>query len=215
MEKKIIQDFYQGKVTIRPETKACLDDYKNGNCVTIALIKAALVQFESIEGIFNSFEETATETHVQYRDGFDVTVNLEEIDIVKNISGIKSIENTEYYKTAIKLYAIIAKRIYLQKENYNDKCITSFMHAVEFLNSGYPTRIAHKLLALGKQKIRIKKIKNHKSVIIRSGAHASYCSYGIQDIMGKTYKIRRAFGISWMKNPLGIGGVVKEAYVLE
>lgn len=215
MEKKIITDFYQGVVIIRPETKACLDDYKNGNCVTIALIKAALVEFESIAGIFNSFEEIDTEIHAKFRDNFDVIVNLEEVNIVKDISGIKKIDNANYYETAIKLYAIIAKRIYLQKENYNQNCINSFMDAVEFLNSGYPTRIAYKLLALKKQKIRIKHIKNHKSVIIRSGAHASYCSYGIQDIMGETYKIRRALGVSWMANPIGIGGRIKEAYILE
>jgi len=215
MEKKIITDFYQTVVTIRPETKACLNDYKNGNCVTIALIKAALVQFSSIEDIFTSYEEDLERIKVTFKDGYTLTTNVADFEIVQNISGIKKIEGSLYYETAIKLYAIVAKRIYLQKENYSKKCIHSFKHAVEYLNSGYPTGIAYKLLALGKKKIKIRKIKNYKSVIIRSGAHASYCSYGLQDIMGKEAKIKRVGFFSWMKNPIGVGGIIKEAYILK
>ncbi|WP_298517498.1 hypothetical protein [uncultured Kordia sp.] len=215
MEKKIITDFYQTVVTIRPETKACLDDYKNGNCVTIALIKAALAQFGSIEDIFNKYEEDFESIQVTFRDGYVLTTTVNDFEIVRHISGIEKIKDSQYYETAIKLFAIIAKRIHLQKENYSEKCIHSFKHAVEYLNSGYPTGIAHKLLALDKKKIKIRKIKKYKSVIIRSGAHASYCSYGLQDIMGKAVKIKRMGFFSWMKNPIGVGGVIKEAYILK
>ncbi len=215
MEQKIITDFYQTIVTIRPETKACLDDYKNGNCVTIALIKAALAQFHNVAGIFNYYEEDFEQIQATFRDEYKVSINVEELEIVRRISGIKKNEDSHYYEAAIKLYTIIAKRVYLQKENYSEKCILSFKHAVEYLNSGYPTEIAHELLALGKRKIKIRKIKNYKSVIIRSGAHASYCSYGVQDIMGKAVNIKRIGFFWWMKNPIGVGGIIKEAYILQ
>ncbi|WP_397363299.1 hypothetical protein [Olleya sp. R77988] len=215
MEKTIIEDFYQGNVIIREEIKECLDDYKNGNCVTIALIKSAIVQFGSIDAIFKSFDETNNKTTVVFKDSFEASVNLDEINIVKNISGIIPHDNSIYYETAIKLFSIIAKRIYLTKENFSSECITDFKSAVEYLNAGYSTKKAYKLLALQKKEIKKKNIKKFKSAIIYSGAHASYCSYGYQDIFGKTYKIKRVFGINWMKNPRGIGGTILGAYILK
>ena len=215
MDEEIISDFFQGTVIIREETKKCLKDYKNGNCVAIALIKAALVQFESIENIFSLYKEFDNQIKVTFKDSFEVSVNREEIDIVKKISGIEDKSNSVYYQTGIKLYAIICKRIYLSKEMYSTKCINSFLDAVEYLNSGYPTKKAYHLLALDRKRISPKKITSFKSVIIYSGAHASYCNYGYQDIMGTKNKIKNILGVRWMKNPRGIGGKVKGAYILK
>lgn len=214
MEKEIISDFKQGTVIISNETKNCLQDYKNGNCVTIALIKAALVEFGSIENIFETYKTLDNETTVSFKSSLSITVNQEEIKLVEQISGIIPKENSIYYKSATKLFAIIAKRILYFNEQYSSSCIKSFKNAVEYLNSGYSTKSAHELLELKKVPIKIKHIKKKKSAIIYSNAHASYSSYGDQDIFGKSNRITQLGFVSWMKNPKGIGGVILGAYIL-
>ncbi|NVK64250.1 MAG: hypothetical protein HWE22_06665 [Flavobacteriales bacterium] len=215
MEKEIIGDFFQGTVIIREETKACLDDYKNGNCVTIALIKTALVQFGSIDKIFASYVKKDGITEVLFKDGTKARISEEEKNVVRNISGIKHIDDAVYYETAIELFALIAMRVYELKSTYSEKCIHSFQHAVEFLNSGYPTEKSPELLGLARKPIKVKRLNNYKSAIIYSSAHTAYCCYGYQDQAGKSNKVNRVLGVSWMKNMRGIGGVVSGAFILK
>ncbi|MFK7784866.1 MAG: hypothetical protein AB8B56_07115 [Crocinitomicaceae bacterium] len=215
MENDIIGDFYQGLVKIREETKKCLDDYKNGNCVTIALIKAALVQFGSIDKIFSEYSVGNEEVTVKFMDGITVSISNEEKGVVRDISGVKKKDNSEFYETGIELFAIIAKRVFLLKADFSEKCIHTFRDAVEYLNSGYPTKNAPKLLALDKQHVRKKSLNQYKSVIIYSSAHAAYCSYGNQDVAGRSNKVKRLLGVSWMKNLRGVGGKVKGAFILK
>lgn len=215
MEKEIIGDFFQGVVTIQKETKACLDDYKNGNCVTIALIKAALVQYGSIEKIFDAYANQDGITEVQFKDGTKARISEEEKSVVRSISGIKHIDDAVYYETAIELFALIAMRVYELKSKYSEKCIHSFQNAVEFLNSGYSTEKSPELLGLARKPIKVKYLKNYKSSIIYSSAHAAYCSYGYQDQAGKPNKVNRLLRVSWMKNMRGIGGVVSGAFILK
>lgn len=215
MEKEIISDFYQGKVTVRSETKTCLDDNVLGNCVTIALIKAALVTFNGKQPIFLNYSTSNNTINVTFRDNLEVSVTTEDINMVKEISGIKPSPEAKYYEDAIELYALIAKRVYIKKDKYAPQCITDFKTAVEYLNCGFPTVRAPELLALKKTFIRKRNIRNYKSVIIRTGAHASYCSFGTQDILGKANTIWRVLGVWWMKNPIGIGGIIREPYILK
>ena len=118
------------------------------------------------------------------------------------------------YNDGIIIYALICQRTLQLKDKLIDRpqCLKNFRNAVEAINSGYVTNVAYKLLGVKKFKIiSKKKIKNYKSVIIRTGDHASYCSYGYQDIFGKKYKIRNGR----MKNPRGPKRSIKKAYVLE
>jgi len=211
----IISDFYQGSVVVSKETQKCLKDNVLGNCVTIALIKSALVEFGSIEKIFTSYAESKGTISCTFFDGLKLTVSKSEIKTVEKICGIKFKRKAKYYASAVKLYSIIAKRVLLRKDNYSKKCIHNFKNAVEYLNSGFPTKKAPELLALSKKKIKRKKIKKYKSVIIWSSAHAAYCSYGGQDVAGKRKKIKNILGVRWMKNLRGIGAPVSGAYILK
>lgn len=215
MSKLLINDFYQGSVKVSLETEKCLDDKNHGNCVTIALIKCALGEFKRIDNIFLSYESNAINVSVCFQDDFILDITNDEIEIVKNLSGIEKEENPQYYDSAIQLYTIICKRVFLEKEEYSERCVNNFTNAVEYINAGFNTKGAHKLLSLKKEPVRkLAKLKQFDNVVIWSNAHASYYSNGFQDIFGKAYKVKkRIFGF-WMKNPRGLGGFIQGAYRL-
>ncbi len=207
---EIISDFYQGTVIVSPEMAACTKDRVHGNCVSIAIVKAALVEFESIENVFKEYKVKGSVVYCTFQDDVSVNVSPEEIQLTKDLSGFVKTENAKYYEDGILLYALMCKRILVLKNQYADKCLNDFQDAVEFLNTGFITENGNELLALKKDDVKKKQLKSKKSAVIWTRAHAAYCSYGMQDILGKKHKIKG----KWMKNPRGWGGLISNAYTL-
>lgn len=204
----IIRGFYQGLVVVSDDFQKCSKDNNLGNCATIALIKCALIEFETKENIFKSYKKENDVISCVFNDDVEVSINFSDIEIVKKLSGIKYDNSSSQYEDAIIVYALICKRVL--NNNNGTVCIKDFTNAVEYINSGYSTDGVHNLLGLKKKYVRIRDLVSYKSAIIWTGAHASYCTYGIQDILGNQHKVR--FGT--MKNPKGIGGVIRKGYVL-
>lgn len=204
---ELIGDFYQGLVKVEPDTKKCLNDYKLGNCVAIALIKCALAQFGSIENIFEDYEVIENGYAATFSDGQNVSLYDSEIQIVKEISGIRHKVSPKYYQSALILYGLICKKIFIEKQE-SSRCINSFKNAVEYINAGYPTKIAPQLLGLTGEAPK-NKIQSYKAVVIWSRAHAAFASNGIQDIAGKRFFITSGK----MRNMRG-KGKIRGAFIL-
>ncbi len=204
----IITNFSQGFVEVSDSFQECNKDHELGNCAAIALIKCALIAFESKENIFNMYETKDDVISCTFHDEVQASVFAYEVDSVKKLSGIKGDPNNQDYNDAMIIYALICKRVL---EHKNDICcIKNFVNAVEYVNSGYATADVHELLGLKKVPIDLDKLKDYKACIIWSNAHAAYCSFGQQDILGEKYKVRFRF----MKNPIGIGGRIQGGYGL-
>ncbi len=127
----------------------CYKARKEGNCVTIALVKAALGTFTTLNNIYKDFKIKGDSFFLKFNDNVSVAISKTEIDIVKNVSGIKPEVGTVYYDSAMIIYTSICKRIYLNKVKYPDtKCIFSFRNAVDYIDCGYGTDSAPELLGI-------------------------------------------------------------------
>lgn len=208
---KMIKDFSQGTVIVSDKVQDCRGNDVVGNCAVIALIKAALVNFQTTDKIFKKFEIKEDVIYCKFRDGTTVQLTKEEIDLTISLAGLNVISNSEYDHTAIVLYGLICKRVFRLKRKYSKKCIHSFQDAIEFVNCGYNTEEVYQLLALKKNKVSVEKLEKYPAVVIWNKVHASYCSYGIQDILGEEHKVKHG----WMRNPLGAGGSIQGAYTLK
>ncbi len=212
----IISDFYQGTVKLPKESAICMQDDTHGNCASIALIKAALIQFGSLEAIFKQYKKEGGTITVTLRDDLELSIDENEIAITEDQAKFKNKEDSLFLDDAIILYAIMCKRILVKKTEYkHHECIKNFTNAVEYLNSGYKTENVYDILGFEKESIRRRHIKNKKSVVIWTNAHASYCTFGKQDLFGKTRSIKNVLGTRWMRNPAGGWGLIIGSYVLK
>lgn len=184
---RLITEFKQTNVVVSKEFQQCSKDDDLGNCVAIALIKCALGQYGSLDSIYSKFSTNEEGLYqITFNDGIHIQLAADEIEVVRELSGIQPIGQSEYYKNALILYASICRRILNDKQTYDPRnCIQNFKNAVEYLNSGYPTKSAHKLLGMGKEVINVKELQQNENAIIWCSAHAAYASKGIQDLLGK------------------------------
>lgn len=183
----LITDFYQGKVKVTPGFQRCVNDNELGNCVTVALIKTALAEFKTIESIYKSYTEKNGLIDIEFADGVKITIDRQEIEIVKQLSGIKKIIDSKYYESAMIIYTSICKRVLLQKNIYSGACIQNFTNAVEYINCGFPTKSAHTLLGLRQVFLKARELETTPAAIIWCSAHAAYCSFGKQDLLGTVF----------------------------
>jgi hypothetical protein len=209
---RLIKDFYQGNVEVNNTLNACIKDNEWGNCVAIAVIKAALGKFKTINNIYKEYDTKNNMVYITFNDGVQISLSKEELDIVNTLAKFEKSENSVYYNDAIIIYASMCKRALVRKNVYNQTghCIANFTDAVSFINSGYSTPSCGELLGLKLVSIRKSKIKTTEAVIINTSAHTAFCSYGTQDNVGRTYVIK----LNHMKNPRGPERIINHAYVL-
>ena len=108
---------------------------KNGNCVTISAIKAAMQKFgQNPKDIYKSVEKTADGFKVVMRD--DVTVKLSKAELESAIRGSNfvGLNDPGMLKDAHFLFACSAKRA--QNENNDGRASRSFEAAIRSLNDG-------------------------------------------------------------------------------
>jgi hypothetical protein len=112
---------------------------KNGNCVTISAMKAAMQKFgQSPKDIYKSVEKTADGFKVVMRD--DVTVKLSKAELESAIRGSNfvGLNDPGMLKDAHFLFACSAKRA--QNENNDGRASRSFEAAIRSLNDGEDER---------------------------------------------------------------------------
>lgn len=88
--------------------------------------------------------------------------------------------------------------------------MTQFTDAIHYINSGYITEKVGELLGMKLVRIKRSSINNRAAVIVKTSAHAAFSWYGLQDFMGKPFKIRAYL----MRNPIGPPQLITGAYIL-
>lgn len=189
---ELIEDFYQGKVVVSDSFQSCDKDKKAGNCAAIAIIKASLAEFKTVENIFKQYKSRGDSTFVTFQDNKSIIITRDEIKLVEKLAGIKRNENSLYYKSAVILYTIMCKKLQVFKPTVRGECINSFTNAVEYLNNGYSSKNVYKLLGFTSKNIvhiPVDQLFKVPSAIIWSKSHAAYLTYGKQDFLGKPFAI--------------------------
>jgi len=202
--KQIITDFGQTVVTVSDNFERCSGDHNQGNCATIALVKASIAQFKTLKNIFKEFRQNGDSFYLKFNDDIEASISKQEIDTAIKYSGIANISHSVYYDSSMIVYTAICKRVLVAKQTLhrsggynNPDCIVTFRDAVDYISSGYPTATVCELLGLKFIVLTVSDIASESALIINDSAHAAYCSNGIQDILGQEYRITD----NRMKNP--------------
>jgi len=198
---ELINDFFQGNVTVDSVFEQCTNDRNQGNCATIAVIKAALAEFGTIDGIFTTFQRDGDSIRCTFRDGTTVAVGRSERDIVRQTADLRPGNTPTFREDAITLYALISKRMLVRRSAFTPsssftKCVRNYRDVVMYLNSGYPSIHAYRLLALTTIDITdFAALATTPSAIVYSkGIHAGFCTMGQQDQFGDVFPIERERG---------------------
>ncbi|MTD19585.1 hypothetical protein GIR22_10635 [Pseudomonas sp. CCM 7891] len=118
---------------------------REGNCVTVSAIKAAMMKFgQSPVGIYREIQTADQGYRVTTRDGAVVTVTHEELRVAAERSGFQG-GDAGQLKDANFLYAVSAKRA--QMENH-EGAWDSFDAGMQSLNNGEGPGAAFKRLGL-------------------------------------------------------------------
>ncbi|WP_411382435.1 hypothetical protein [Pseudomonas sp. MPB26] len=108
---------------------------KDGNCVTISAIKAAMAKFgQSPTDIYTSVKKVSEGYEVVMRDGFKLTLTMSELDRAIRSSNFVALNDNEMLKDAHFLFACSVKRA--QIENNDGWASRSFEAAIRTLNDG-------------------------------------------------------------------------------
>lgn len=211
---ELIEDFYQGKVIVSNSFQSCDKDKVAGNCAAIAIIKASLAEFKTLENIFKKYKIRGDSTFITLQNNRSLIITNDEIKQVEKLAGIRKKENSLYYGNAIILYTIMCKQLLLFKPSVHGACINNFTNAVEYLNNGYSSKNAYKLLGFTTKnivQIPVDQLSKIPSAIIWSSSHAAFATYGKQDFLGKPVDINN----NMMRNIKGFRQISEGAYYLK
>jgi hypothetical protein len=126
----IFKDFYQ---------------LRQGNCVTISAIKAAMMRFgHNPHGIYTSVHATDAGYRIVMRDGFKLDITYKELKQARTGANFGAARPNDVLVNAWFLYAVSVKRAYL--ENNDGIANKSFATAMRSLNDGeYPGQALRRL----------------------------------------------------------------------
>ncbi|MCU0431696.1 MAG: hypothetical protein MUF42_17175 [Cytophagaceae bacterium] len=188
VDTKVFNAFKQGNVK------------EGGNCVSIAIIKAAFSKF-GYENIFKSIQEVdATKYKVTMRDNSEVSFTKNELNIISERANFRLKDSTEFSikfkKFAEFCFAAMCKKVMILN-NYQtlDSAITD-------LNNGYTTEISNVLLGLKFKKIKPKratKINHLEHLVIFNSYHAVYASNGYYDECWNETGIEKIKNLKWKR----------------
>jgi hypothetical protein len=157
-----------------------------GNCVSIAVIKAAIQVFGADKVVhFQPSEDDGFAFTM--RDGFEAMLTKSEIVEARSSSKFLSLENESIYTCANLCFASMSKRALLE-ENEN---ASSFTEAIATLNNGEYYYLGADWLGLKhhKRALGLKYIWNNIGVVGASPKHCFFCSEGIVDDYGAPNRI--------------------------
>lgn len=187
IDNKIFNAFKQGNVN------------EGGNCVSIALIKAAYSKY-GYENVFKTIDENNDTFTVTMRDDSVVIFSKDELKIVSERANFKLKDSTDFsikFKEFAEFcYAAMCKKVQ-QLENYQtlDSAITD-------LNNGYTTKYSNVLLGLKFKRIKPKranKIDNLEHLVIYNTYHAVYASNGFYDECWNDSGIEKVQNLKWKR----------------
>ena len=150
---------------------------KEGNCASVAVIKAALDKFDG--KVFQSVQKSGDGYDVTQQDGKKVTVTKGELQKAAKAADFKGKPN-EAKSMAVLMFATIAKR-------GASEGMGSFDQALKKLDSGFDPKKAAQLLGLGN---RIKEVDPSSAgqkdgVVAWNSRHAVYMDEGKTDSYGQ------------------------------
>ena len=187
VDKTIFNAFKQGNVK------------EGGNCVSIALIKAAYSKYGH-DNIFKSVTQKGDTYSVLMRDGSNVNFNQSELELVVSRANFKLKDSSDlsvkFKKYAEFCFAAMCKKNQIL-ENYK-----SIDCAISDLNNGYMTKFSNKLLGLKFKKIkphRANKIDQLEHLIIYNTYHAVYASNGFYDECWNESGVEEIKNLKWKR----------------
>lgn len=187
IDTKVFNAFKQGNVN------------EGGNCVSIALIKAAYSKY-GFENVFKNIQEVNETYIVTMRDDAVVTFTKDELKMVSEKANFKLKDSTEFsikFKEFAEFcYTAMCKKVQIL-ENYGtlDSAITD-------LNNGYTTKYSNVLLGLKFKKIKPKRanrIDQLEHLVIYNTYHAVYASNGYYDECWNESGIERIKNLKWKR----------------
>lgn len=149
---------------------------KEGNCASVAVIKAALDKYDG--KVFQSVSKTANGYDVTQQDGKKVTISKDELKTAAKFADFKGKPN-EAKSLAVLCFATIAKR-------GSQEGMGSFDQALKKLDSGFDPKKAAQLLGLGNKikEIDPKSAANQDGAVAWNNVHAVYEDNGKTDSYG-------------------------------
>lgn len=172
---------------------------EGGNCVSIALIKAAYSKF-GFNNVFEKIDKKNDKYKVTMRDKSIVEFNESELELARERANFKLKDSTDF---SIKLKefagfcfaAMCKKNQILEKYDTYDEAITD-------LNNGYTTQYVDKLLGLKFKKVkphRASKINNLNHLVIYNTYHAVYASNEYYDECWNESGIEKIKNLKWKR----------------
>ncbi|MFN8612776.1 MAG: hypothetical protein U0931_34885 [Vulcanimicrobiota bacterium] len=149
---------------------------KEGNCASVAVIKAALDKYDG--KVFQSVSKTANGYDVTQQDGKKVTISKDELKTAAKFADFKGKPN-EAKSLAVLCFATIAKR-------GSQEGMGSFDQALKKLDSGFDPKKAAQLLGLGNKikEVDPKTAASQDGAVAWNNVHAVYEDHGKTDSYG-------------------------------
>jgi hypothetical protein len=149
---------------------------KEGNCASVAVIKAALDKYDG--KVFQSVSKTANGYDVTQQDGKKLTISKDELKTAAKFADFKGKPN-EAKSLAVLCFATIAKR-------GSQEGMGSFDQALKKLDSGFDPKKAAQLLGLGNKikEVDPKTAANQDGAVAWNNVHAVYEDHGKTDSYG-------------------------------
>ena len=169
----------------------------NGNCVTVAAIKAAQTRFgpelanatDPNRGVFRSAARTdAGGLDITMRDGFALSMTKDELATAARYSDFRS-SNPALLQNARELYAAAAKRAQLEGNDGFAGRAMSYERALRSLNDGEDTsRISEQVGRLGlsgyAKKVARSDLDEYTAGLSNGSGHAYFVTEGTRDYYG-------------------------------
>ncbi len=173
------------------DTKTMIRSFKQGgtgNCVSVAVIKAA-VQIFGLDNVFNHYWQEDI-CSITMRDGFECSLSRIELELATEGSEFILLDNKGIYDYANLCFAAMSKRA--QIEENDDIPEMSFGQAIKSLNNGeYYTHGPDWLgIRFNIRNTRRKYIWQYKGVVGASRKHCFFASEGYEDDYGRIDKIK-------------------------
>ncbi|MGE0487757.1 MAG: hypothetical protein AB7S38_00935 [Vulcanimicrobiota bacterium] len=136
-----------------------------GNCVSVAVIKAALQQYGT--GVFDELSPTDDGWRVVMQDGHQLTLSRAELDLARASSNFRG--SGVGRRMADACFAVMAKRLQTGKH----APVKSYEKALDWLNNGEFAPNCLRYLGLRQNAYRIApwKVDDHEAVMVSSRSH--------------------------------------------
>lgn len=169
---------------------------KAGNCVTIAIIKAAIDIF-GFNRVFSYSDNSNGSFNVNMKDGYSLDLTTDEIKKAGKGSRFDKQDDDSIYTYAQFCFAAMAKRAYLEGNDQGDASV-SFEAAIKSLNNGEYYLHGPLWLGLKFHYINIQRsdILHYTGVIGASKKHCFYVTYSWEDKYGTPDRITREESIN-------------------